>query len=300
LQIKKIILSHTKFYAPYSHLKSLHPDINIEICPENGLRNILFICYVFLKSRLNNTTIVFFHECCWEIFDILVLLLKPKGIFLPQVSLGSFRKIYKHARIKSKAIILFKIIGVLRYFDIYAKPNDGLCTEDSYYFSMKSYPRPIMIHSIDYSRKIIIKQKKYKDNINSNKLLFLADRDNVSDIELKMVYQRVITVAQSNNFDCYIKMHPNSGNHIHIENEKLTILNHTIPVELIKDEFKYVIGTGSTGLLYFRERSISILNLLNGMSSENKTKRKAHLTNILGGDKIKFISTVQEFEKLLK
>jgi len=296
-QVKRIILSHQKFLLPYRHLQALHPNIIIDICPSSELGRMCFLLYQILISRLIKRSTIFFHECCWEFFDILILFIRPKGLYFPQVSLNSFKQISNTTKIKSGMIRLLRLTGILHYFNVYTKDRDGNCGEVSYFLSMKSYPRSIAIHSINFSRNIISQMKKKNNVVKTNKIIFLADRDNVSDNELTLVYLKIIQIAVSNNFDCYIKSHPNKVNHLCIEDNRVKILDHTIPIELINDDFRYAIGTGSTGLLHFGNRSISIIGVLSGMSKDNKNRRKAHLASIKGGEGIKFISSMNELEK---
>ena len=90
-------------------------------------------------------------------------------------------------------------------------------------------------------------------------------------------------------FEIDIKDHPNKAVRLNEDNLITgSVLNPYMPVEMIKDDYRVVIGCASTGLLKFRNRSYSIIEMLD-MSDEEKKLRKIHLLSLKNGKLINFL-----------
>ena len=69
--------------------------------------------------------------------------------------------------------------------------------------------------------------------------------------------------------------------------------------EIIEEEFTFVVGVASTGLIHFRKRSISIIKLLQGLSENVIKRRMAHITNLEGSENINYPRNYKELNYLL-
>ena len=125
--------------------------------------------------------------------------------------------------------------------------------------------------------------------IKKRKALFIVGNEAVTNISLIKTFNFFANLLEKNDFEINIKDHPNKIARLN-ENKELIgkNLSSIIPVEMIRDDYGVVIGCASTGLLKFKERSYSIVNLLD-MKEEEKNLRKIHLLSLDNGKHINFI-----------
>ena len=62
-----------------------------------------------------------------------------------------------------------------------------------------------------------------------------------------------------------------------------------IPVEMLEDDFDFVFGCASTGLIKFKNRAFSIIDLTD-MDLNEKKLRKKHLLSLKDGKHIIFLN----------
>ena len=86
-KITKIIIRKKIHYNSYLYIKKKFPNIELQLIEENLIKEIIYFSLILLKIKIKKDEIIFFHECCWPILDILIILIKPNGLFVPQIQL---------------------------------------------------------------------------------------------------------------------------------------------------------------------------------------------------------------------
>ena len=238
-----------------------------------------------MNSKLFNKKIYFFHECCWVVFDLLINLFNNKSHFFPQVTMKSFaNETYDP---KNKINIMIRLFKQKDNFKIY-KYTKGNNNGFNIIHSCVKYNSNIIVnkikttHSLRYSNSKFIKIKQ-------KKALLIIGTEPVHNTVLIKKFNYFVSILKKSGFQIDIKDHPNKAVRLNNKNDiKGNILNPFIPVELIKDDYGVVIGCASTGLLKFKKRSYSIIDMLD-MNDKEKKMRKIHLLSLEGGKKINFL-----------
>lgn len=296
LNIEEIIIVSKTFEESYMFLQDKMPLVKLSIVPTYLIFQVCYLAYKIIFVRLAAKEIIFFHECCWPIFDLLVKFIKPRGLYCPQVKMTSFSPVMED---EQKQLCGFKEIFstwlLKKYFILYKAKKDGGEGYD-YFWSMRNYPLSIIISNEYYS--FVVKDKKTLDKINK-KILFLIGREPVQDDSLCFIFNSLCIIAKSHGFAIAIKDHPRPAARINFKPDGCRIINPAQPVELLEEDFEFVVGVASTGLLAFPGKAISVINLLAEMSQEDKEKRISHLQNLPGWDRLIFLNKIEEFESIL-
>lgn len=290
LNIHKVICANKEILESYKWIEEKFSNTKLESLSKNFI-----LRYYYLFKDIKNNEVFFFHECCWILFDIFLILLKPKSNFLPQVSLDSFTKINSENLIFSKLIFnkdvnnsivkrLLKTIIILKiknYFNFYTDTNDG--GENKYIFSslqteqfnwIKNYG---LLNKKSISSKPKFLKTKEFENIYAKKALLVLAREHFNDAIQIKIYSKLIEILKENSFIVYIKNHPRLNTRLKFSPNLDTIeLLPALPLELLDMDFDLVFGMASTSLIHFKEKAISLLNLVE-MNEEILGLRKKHL-----------------------
>jgi hypothetical protein len=133
-----------------------------------------------------------------------------------------------------------------------------------------------------------------------NKILFLTGQSYACEAEINSVYDRALHAAFENGFACHIKDHPNPKNRLNITDPRATWLDPLMPAELLQDDYKYVVGMTSTALVTYGERSISMLELVDSISENDKERCKEHFRAICTELNINFVASLAEMEGMFR
>lgn len=298
-EIDKVYVNSKTHFKSYNHLKNIcDPGLTIQLIKDNIFKNtILFL--LLIKIRLSGKKIYIFHECSWPELDILIWLVKPKGFFLPQVTLSALKQIKSKQNLHSSKLVgrLAIKLFLMKYFDIYAKKDDGLSNKVHHYLSIKSYPNTISKKDVNYSRNLMINNKNKRNENNKGEVIILADTDLIDEKILCRLYNDVIDLCNNNNYKCYLKQHPLAANQLSITNPNIQKIDSSIPMELIEENYEIAIGTSSTGLINFSGKSISLIELFDDLEANNNTK--GHFYSINKNNKILFPKSYDEVVSIL-
>jgi len=298
-EIQILVVENERLIPSYRPLVENQHNVVLVALPRGFGRQVLAIAPILLKLKLSGSEVFFFHECCFVAFDLLVWLLRPRGVFSPQVNMLSFNKASKSA---SRSFFKEKGCGPLltslleRIFTIYDQTDDGGAGTLTVPV-IKRYP-----DSISYSEKFRFAeqaQKAYDQRpmLQSDTILFLAGTDSMDSHQLRGIYTDLMKVAQDAGYDVHIKDHPNEEMRLHVEFDNSTYLDPSCPAELLNDSYRFVIGTASAAMACFGERSISIVNLLSSMNPAVRDTRRDYLKSI-SSDTL-YIDTIAQLSKLL-
>ncbi len=179
-------------------------------------------------------------------------------------------------KIPIKINLFLKIFG--RLFSLYTTKDDGGSNKFShFYITINKYPQTVQNFLISNSTKIIKSRKRSKPKYERS-ILFIADKDKVSEKLLIESYNDIIESISQLGYDCYLKQHPDKNNHLSLKNSNFKILDHSIPIELFFDDYNFMIGTTSSCLSHFSNNSVSIVKFFN--DSYFTKRAKLHFNGI--------------------
>ena len=295
--VKKIILQGETHRASYVYLQQRHPAVRLKVLPISIPLGGIQLLIILLWIKLSRRRLIFFHECCCPVFDVLVTLVKPKGDYYPQVTLNSFVRVSSTEVEATKQQRIFRTFGLDTWFQYYRGDSDN----NAGYFYVQvanTYPASIDKHEVAESSDTLSAARLERGrHAGGRKILLLLGQDVADTLELKKTYSRVIELATAQGFLCYIKDHPARTARLNLMHESVSTIDPQMPVELLEDDFSLIIGMASTGLLHFGARAVSIINLMSASEPSVSARRKAHLLSLKGSAVVSFPTS---FEELLE
>jgi hypothetical protein len=305
---KIIIECEDNVYNSFVLMKLDEKYVKINKIPNQKIRKFFYIINIIKKSE----EILIFHECCWVILDLIILLLKPKVIYKPIVTLDNFTKLSSAENkinswfcyFKSEKIInrllktLLKLI-LSYWFDYYKYMNDG-GKEYARISVLKDEFKLDWIKSSPYLSENKRNENKNIEIINNKNILILTALEPINNEIQKTVYKKIIDYFIENNYKVYLKDHPRYNNRLNLEYYNINIINPEIPSEIFDNKYSYVIGAFSTSLVLVRGQygTISIANLLN-LKNNIYNERVSHLKALKGFEEIKFINKIQDLKFII-
>ena len=296
LGIEKVIVMSKPLFQSYMALKHTHPTVKIVLVPSGLLFGNLYLFFMLLFLRVNNKKIVFFHECCCPIFDIFIKIIRPNGMFFPQVTMSGFEEVSYNFFPKGKFKSFLGILNIDNLFKYYRGSAVGSEVPE-FAVSTKGYPDSIQTYGQVYTRNLIssiVESNQYKREI-----IFLVGKSMVDDDYQIGVYKELICIALAHKFKCYIKNHPNPIYRLNIDTNNVVFMDPLVPVELLYDSFSLVVGTSSSGLLNFGSRAVSLIDLMHEMTAEDVIYLKNHFYSTDPLNSINFIQDVKSFETII-
>lgn len=297
LKIQKIIVMSKNLELSYSVFRDRRHGIKVVCAPRGLPSQTLFFITQLLTAKLLGYRVVFFHECCLSLLDLLLMLIKPNGNYFPQVTMAGFNEIKFDEFPKQKSAYLIKLLGLVNRFRFYHSPEVG-GSKPEYVISAKSYPLSIISKDVQYSRELISNSAEGK-NITSNRILFITGKTFLADAVQIKLYLKLIDIAYLKGYTCHIKDHPNPIYRLNISSDRATSYDPVTPSELLEEDFHLVVGVSSTALLAYGERSISLIDMLPEVSYDDRVLCKNHFITSYPANKLKYIETQDEFEQLL-
>ena len=291
-------------YAKSSDIGDIHKAVaRVYAYPKvinlgTGLFGILHIALVLLKVKYCRGRVVFFHECCWPIFDILHNIIGPNSDFRPQVHLSSFVRLSYDEYMDGKPAwkdIFFRLIGLRSRFNFWIADTDNNMRFKC--VSSREYPKNTVLHSVNSRRAspshLLSNQSK------CGNVLFLLGRDACPDMVCRQVYFKAVDVMNSYGYLCYFKNHPSKSSQLILPYIEGTIIDPDLPAELIDIDFSWVVGIASSALAYFGLRSVSLVNLAI-IDSDARRNRKTHLESLDPNGDIHYPTSWEEMSDLVK
>ena len=286
--VARIVLQGKTHLASYVYLQQRHPTVKLKVLPASLVLGVTYLLGALLWIKLSRNRLVFFHECCNPIFDVLVKVIEPAGDYYPQVTLTSFLRLESADVRFTRLQKVIRVLGLEGWFHYYRGDLDN--NEGHFYVqAVKAYPASITTHEVSESSSILAVTRSGKPLVaGSKKILLLCGRDVADDLELKRIYSKVIELATSLGITCHLKDHPAIYARLNLLHESACLIDPAIPLELIEDDFMLAIGVASTGLLHFSTRAVSIIKLLSHGEGGASIRRIAHLASMPGGDAVQF------------
>ncbi|MBF0211933.1 MAG: hypothetical protein HQM00_00060 [Magnetococcales bacterium] len=305
-QVGRIVASSATLEPSYRLLAQHKPHLKISSLPVGLLRQVVELLRLLLFAKWTGREIFLFHESCWPRLDLLIWLVRPKGVFVPQANMLAFKRLSPE---EARAVMHRKPLGRLwaglmsRIFWIYRQPLDAQ-GNILYVPVIRGYPKSIRF--LDDS--LLSKTNREKSsrgegdaNAASKKtIMFMLGNDAADSGELESIYRALHAAAMALGYRVYCKEHPNQEARLYLLLDGVVNLEPTYPAELLHEQydFSFVVGLGSTSLATIGNRAISILDLLKTMDAVAVSERKAYLSSF--NDQIHFIANIEDFIRLLK
>tara|TARA_S200000501_G_C20855220_1_gene757441 strand:- start:666 stop:1619 length:954 start_codon:yes stop_codon:yes gene_type:complete len=281
-----IIIKNQNIYKSYEYLEKLNKNIKIKLLNEYLFFRIFELIIYFLFFKLKNKKFYFFHECCWPDFDLIIKIFNPISCHIPIVTMNGFKKLKKINKIthsNQKIKILFCKLFLENFFIIYFRKVD---LNYSLFYTFKNYPNNVQTKKY--------KQAKQKPKVLNKNILFLVSREFCDNSEIINLYKKISYLFEIKGFKIYYKDHPNKNSRLNYNFSKLKKINPNKPFELIKKNFDYLIGCGSTPLAYKGEKSICVIKMVKSYKKTNAKFRINHMKTIYNGKKIFFPTKMSE------
>lgn len=259
-------------------------------------------------ARLLRRRVLFFHECCWPLFDLLVGVVRPHGLFAPQVTMDGFDTIsvdelpLPGAWNRRLTRALFR--WAMRNFIVYRVPKDSGEEGYNHLLAMRAYPRSIQVSPIE-RRSGADRSSQATETIAPGaaavpRIVLIGGTEPVPDEDLRQLYTAVVEIASGEGYDVFFKDHPVHG--MRFECKSCAVIDPAMPVELITGRFAFSIGVASTAVFGVGERKLSILNLLEAMPEPMKHVRRKRLMSHPDSDprRIEFVADLEALRRILQ
>lgn len=297
LQVKKIYVLSRAHEQSYQSFRNKNPQVGIVRAPSGLLLQSLYFLFVLLKARMSGTQVVFFHECCLPILDLLLTVIKPRGYYFPQVTMSGFQEVEPAAFPRNRLYRLLGFLGVIDRFRFYRSPAVG-DHESEYVMSIRSYPSSITSKDVGYSREVISRCYSCSGQ-KTNKILFIAGKSFVSDASQSTLFRSLIDAAHGQGYVCHVKDHPNPVYRLNLQVDGAVVIDPLLPVELMDKDYHLAVGVSSSALLGFNERAVSLVHMFDDMSPVDKSLCVNHFEEAFPGNQITYVRSLVEFGKLL-
>lgn len=297
LGIERIYVLSREHERSYGSLRQQHPALEIVRLPSGLLLQSLSFVFLLARARLSHTRVIFFHECCLPILDLLLWAIRPRGIYYPQVTMSGFEEIDPEEFPRDKLFRLLQLLRLTGCFRFYRSPSVG-SNEVEHVVSIRAYPDTVVSMDVGYSRNAVLRCYSYC-GAKTNKILFVAGKSFVADDRQAEIFGRLVTAAHAKGYVCHVKDHPNPVYRLNLDIEGAFVIDPLLPVELMEKDYHLAVGVSSTALLGFNERAVSLINMLEEMSQEDKLLCVKHFGDAFPDNKINYIRSFDEFGKLL-
>lgn len=278
-EVKRVYVSHPKFLESYkilTEVTGVHIDIE-DVSSESRIKRFTKLLKIVLHNKIKNNLIFIYHECCWPLLDLLVWLIRPRGVFMPQSDITFMYKPVENLKVffqHMSVIHAMKNTILSLFFKYRSFEND---TKDGVMFlpTVRRYPlsiKTVIRTEISSRGKTVTPPNK--------KLLIFSGSDCASSQEMIEIYKKIVSEAHSQGYKVAVKDHPNINVRLNLVIDGVETLNPAIPAEILEDNYTLVVGTASAAMATYGNRAASICRLLNSMGVEDKELRIKYLLSI--------------------
>jgi hypothetical protein len=297
-----LVLMGKNLYPAYSSIADNYLNVHIQVAPKSFVKNAIYLTSSLIKSRLLKREIIFFHECCCPFLDIFIKIIKPNGHYFPMVEMINAAKLSVFDFFpKGKIKYFLKVTFLWRWFDVYEAPplGNSLTFRSDYFLTLKRYPLSIKVHDIQESRLWSQVNKLPPIWTGKKKIIFLCGASLFDTVKVLSILRVIARYAIENGFDCYIKDHPNIEFRLGFDYPGVTVLEPQIAVESIDDVYSLAIGVTSNSLSLFGNRSVSIVNLIDGLSDSDRFIAVNFIKTLPGAENFCFPESMEQMLDIL-
>jgi hypothetical protein len=307
--INKIVVSDQFLVNGYKKLIEKYiSNCKINCISKNKYKNILDYLILVLSCKIFKKKIIIFHECGMPWLDIFILLIKPNGLLIRQVTNNQRIKINADEYPNNKIKKIIKILNLQKRFQFYKErlvSNDKVMQNPRYLCAVLQYPIEIKIMDTT-----LISGKRESSQVKSKNILILLDKYLLPDEILKKIYRMLVEKITTQGFICYVKEHPAEIARVNFNHDSAIKLDPLIPIELM-DEYNFIcaIGIASAGLFHYINYAISIIYMLQEymdndhpllLENEQVTKLLEFLNEGAVSGEIKYAKNVEDLIGIIK
>lgn len=286
-QIKRIYLINKSHLGAYKYLQKKNPSIQLISLPTGFLKHFICIFSILLIIKIRKEKVFFFHECCWEIFDVILNILNLSSEYYPHVTLCSLKELrQKDIPLTNKVKLFLVMVNMLSKFKPYELTTD--VKTKAIVWSCLRYPEKTIVHDIAKAWSVRIRAESSTVDINLKNILFVVGTELVNDDIQTRIYTNLGYELFKNGYKVFIKDHPNHESRLNVDARSwANIIDPNCPVEFLEQNFLCVIGCASTGLANFKGRAISILHMM-VMEQDALESRLKHLNTLFQTGEIRY------------
>lgn len=277
------LINHNHLGA-YTYLRDKNCNIELISLPLGFFRHFFTLLIILLVIKIKKEKIIFFHECCWEIFDLLLNITNISSDFYPHVTLNSLKKLdSKKISFRNKSKLVLLVFNQVKKFTPYELQTDIF--SKAVVWSCHDYPSKTRVHN--YSE--VWPAHYITKTINSKNILFVIGSELIENNELIDLYIRIGHLLVENGYIIYVKDHPNFESRLNIDcSSWAQLIDPNLPVEFLNDNFLCVVGCASTALANFKGKAISIIHMTK-MGRGVISTRIEHLNALFNCDEIEYV-----------
>ena len=309
LNVQEIVVLSQRHEQSYTYVARLIPGVVVSRLRGGSVGTAISIAAKLLMAKALRRRVIFFHECCWPVFDLLISVIRPAGLFWPQVTMNGLQTItaadlpkpvalgYK---VKQRLFTLFA-----NRFVIYRAPKDASADGYNYLFAFRRYPDAIRAVPIDQRVSRASPLPGTQPRVacapaDEYQVVLITSTEPVVDEYLRGIYRRLIGIAQAEGYKVFLKDHP--MHRLDVPCDSCVTIDPAMPVELVEQRFAFSIGVASTALFEIGDRKLSILNLLDTMPADVKRHRRDRLLSQPDRDaeRIEFLSSLEDIQRILR
>ena len=302
LNIRTVVVVSPIHEQSYAYVAERVPGLRVARLQGGTLRVATAIAWALLSARARRRDVVFFHECCWPVFDLLIGVVKPTGSFFPQVTMAGFdavepTQVRASSGSNGRAKALFLRLFASR-FRVYRAPKNSGAAGYDYFPSYRRYPPSIRVFPVA-AQQARPGGGPARGRVRSARVIFIGGTEvAVPDDDLRRMYEMLIQIARDAGYTVFIKDHPLSRLNIN-GGDACVAIDPAMPVELVDQSFDFAISVASTALLTVGDRKIAFVNALEAMPENVKQMRVNHLLSLPGGDAVEFVSSADDVRRAL-
>ncbi len=300
--IGRVFLINKTHLSAYKYLQKNNPTIRLICLPTGFIKHFMSLLAILLLIKIKNERVIFFHECCWEVFDALLNIINIPSDYYPHVTLNSLRNLNcEDIPLTNKVKLFLVAFNQISRFTPYELQTD-MCNK-AIVWSCRRYPKKTLVHDLAEVWPVRNRIKAGFIDAGIKNILLVVGADLVDNGNLVQLYTRIGKMLVNRGYKVYIKDHPNYESRLNIDADSWAqIIDPNCPVEFLEEDFICAIGCASTGLASFKGRAISII-YMTAMGVNILESRVKHLNALFCESEIKYprseemlLSSIDEFQ----
>jgi hypothetical protein len=306
LNVYRIVVLNRTHQRSFEYLSRHIPESRVSRLGGGQLVAAALLAGHLVAAKLMRRRVLFFHECCWPLFDLLVSAVRPRGLFVPQVTMDGFDTISVDEMPPSASLIRRLTVAAfkpwLRSLIVYRAPKDSGEQGYNYLLAMRTYPRSIEVSPLA-RRPDPGGGRPAHEPIAPGavpRILLIGGTEPVPDEDLRRLYTTVAEIGRAEGYDVSFKDHP-----IHsmgFEGKPCAVIDPALPMELVTERFAFSIGVASTAIFGVGDRKLSIMNLLEAMPEPVRQLRRERLLSHPDSDpgRVEFVADLEALGRILR
>jgi hypothetical protein len=299
----------------YRYLERIFPAVSVRPVPNSRVLAAMFLLWRMALSR----RVMFFHECCAFIFDLLLLVTRRTSEFHPMVTLDGFRTLSDRetsfagwTKYFASNVFPLRVVKagfcahLTRQFEFLETTADGgdgkyrvaRLRVESLPFIQSNRPRFADTTTTEWDEAwpgICGLHKSPGEKV----LLLICAREPIPDQIQIAAYNQICDVAERIGYKVFIKDHPREVTRLEFDRKGAVVVDPNLPTAVIAGFADVCVGSFSTALVEMHCPPVSVGHLL-GFPNDALRERTRHLTALSGCSRVVFPQSFSELEIRLR